>query len=246
MTNGNGYHEEVDGIYNGLILRSSNYDRWKEKQEADFEAALEALIEKKTPKDAVYKRPGRGGMTFDYVTGWWMIEQLNALFNRQWSWRIDKEEVGQNQVWVRGVLTVRMGPGPDGLVSKEAYGGADIKQASGGGKVIDIADDLKSASTDALKKAGSMIGIAADIYGKHGDHGITAEVGFDSSRFKVLLMRAKNLSMDEAGLKDWIIAQKDINPKGLGMEDLTEDMMNKILQRIVKMDTDRQKDTTNA
>ena len=139
-----------------------------------------------------------------------------------------------------------MGPGPDGLVSKEAYGGADIKQASGGGKVIDIADDLKSASTDALKKAGSMIGIAADIYGKHGDHGITAEVGFDSSRFKVLLMRAKNLSMDEAGLKDWIIAQKDINPKGLGMEDLTEDMMNKILQRIVKMDTDRQKDTTNA
>ena len=61
-----------------------------------------------------------------------------------------------------------------------------------------------------------------------------------------LLMRAKNLSMDEAALKDWIIAQKDINPKGLGMEDLTEDMMNKVLQRIVKMDTDRQKETTNA
>ena len=52
--------------------------------------------------------------------------------------------------------------------------------------------------------------------------------------------------LDEASLKDWIIAQKDINPKGLGMEDLTEDMMNKILQRIVKMDTDRQKETANA
>ena len=246
MTSTNGYYNEVDGAYTGLILRSSNYERWKEKQEADFEAALEALINKTTPKDAVYQRPGRGGMTFDYVTGWWMIEQLNALFNRQWSWRIDREEVGQHQVWVRGVLTVRMGPGPEGLVSKEAYGGADIKQASGGGKVIDIADDLKSASTDALKKAGSMLGIAADIYGKHGDHGTAPEVGFDSSRFKVLLMRAKNLSMDEEALKDWIVAQTDINPKGSSMEDLTEKMMDQVLQRIVKMDTDRQKAEKNA
>jgi len=246
MTNKNGHKEEVEGAYTGLILKSKNYEKWAQKTQEDFENALEALIEKKTPKDVIYQRPGRGGMTFNYVSGSWMIEQLNALFQRQWSWRIDKEEVGQNQVWVRGILTVRMGPGPDGLISKEAYGGADIKTQSGGGKIIDIADDLKSASTDALKKAGSLIGIAADIYGTHGDHGTASEVGFDSGRFKVVLMRAKNLDMDEAALKEWILVQKDINPDKITMEDLTEMQMNKVLQKLVKMDTERQKETTNA
>ena len=59
-------------------------------------------------------------------------------------------------------------------------------------------------------------------------------------------MRAKNLSMDEEALKDWIVSQTDINPKGSSMEDLTEKMMDQVLQRIVKMDTDRQKAEKNA
>jgi len=237
--------QEVEGAYAGLILKSSNFERYRDKIQEEFEIALESLIEKKTPKDAVYKRPGRGGMTFDYVSGWWMIEQLNALFNREWSWRIDREEVGQLQVWVRGVLTVRMSPGPEGLISKEAYGGADIKM-QGGSKVIDIADDLKAASTDALKKASSMLGIAADIYGKHSDHANSTEVGFSSTRSKVVISRASNLGMDEDQLKEWVITQEDINPKGDVMDDLSEAQMNKVLQKLVKMDTDQQKAGVNV
>ena len=57
--NGNGYHSDPEGAYQGLILKSSNYDRWKEKQQAEFEAALESLLDEKTPKDAIYKRQGR-------------------------------------------------------------------------------------------------------------------------------------------------------------------------------------------
>ena len=151
----------------------------------------------------------------------------------------------QRQDWVRGVLTVSMSPGPDGLISKEDYGGVDIKM-QGGSKVIDIADDLKAASTDALKKAGSMLGIAADIYGKHSDHGNTQEVGFDSNRFRLLIMRAKNLGMDEDGLKDWILKQEDINPKQTVMEDLNEAEMNKALQKLVRLDTERQKELSNV
>jgi len=247
--NGNGHYEEPEGAYSGLILRSSNYDRWKEKQQAEFEAALESLLDEKTPKDAIYKREGRGKMQFDYVQGWWMIKQLNALFNRNWSWRIEKEEVGQSQVWVRGLLTVRMGPGPDGLVVKEAYGGADIKHFGGGnakgGQVIDIADDLKAASTDALKKAASMLGIAADIYGGHADSGV-GKSGFDPKRFKVLIMRAGNLGMDEDGLRDFVINHKEINPDGTPMEEMTEGKLNQLLGLLVKMDTEKQKEEANV
>ena len=251
VSNGNGHHpnEEVDGAYSNLILRSSNHDRWYQKQQAEFEQALESLLDEKTPKDAIYKREGRGKMQFDYVQGWWMIKQLNALFQRNWSWRIEKEEVGQSQVWVRGVLTVRMGPGPDGLVYKEAYGGADIKHFGGGnskgGQVIDIADDLKAASTDALKKAASMLGIAADIYGGHSD-GSQSKSGFDPKRFKVVFMRASNLGMDEDALGLWVTEQKDINPDATPMEDLTEQKLNQVLQKLVKLDTERQKEAVTS
>ena len=228
---------EMEGAYSGLILKSTNFAKWAEKGQAEFEIALEALIEKKTPVDAVYKRPGRGGMTFDYVSGWWMIEQLNSLFNRQWSWRIDREEVGQSQVWVRGVLTVRMAPGPDGLISKEAYGGADIKM-QGGSRIIDIADDLKAASTDALKKAGSMLGIAADIYGKHGDNTGGEVVPDNKEKFAAIMMRAKNLGMDEDSLKAWILEQTDVNPGKTAMEELNQVGILKVLNKLVKMDTE--------
>ena len=247
--NGNGYHSDPEGAYQGLILKSSNYDRWKEKQQAEFEAALESLLDEKTPKDAIYKRQGRGNMNFDYVQGWWMIKQLNALFSRHWSWRIEKEEVGQSQVWVRGILTVRIGPGEDGLVSKEAYGGADIKHFGGGnskgGQVIDIADDLKAASTDALKKAASMIGIAADIYGGHSDSA-QSKSGFDPKRFKVLIMRAGNLGMDEEALKEFILTNAEINPEETPMEEMTEGKLNQVLGLLVKMDTAKQKEAANA
>ena len=42
---------EMEGAYSGLILKSTNFAKWAEKGQAEFETALEALIEKKTPVD---------------------------------------------------------------------------------------------------------------------------------------------------------------------------------------------------
>lgn len=114
-----------------------------------------------TPAKYIKNRAGRGGKTFSYVEVGYVIQVLNKTFGYFWDWEIDEQHSGDNQVWVKGRLTIK---NPSGFsVAKTAFGGSDIKKTANG-QVIDIADDLKAASADALKKAASMIGIASDVY----------------------------------------------------------------------------------
>ncbi len=139
-----------------------------ELSEEKYKVALTSLITGKTPKDAMYQRPIRGGTEVDYVPGWWFIEQLNALFGHLWDFEVLRETIGEKQIWLLGKLTVKL---PGGMaVHKTAYGGSDIKvyadHSPKAGKVIDIGDDLKAAATDSLKKAATLFGLASDIYRK--------------------------------------------------------------------------------
>lgn len=122
------------------------------------------LLSTITPKKYIKKRKGRAGMVYDYVETNYVIGRLNATFLYNWRaeviWHsIDKEI---NQVIVKIKLTARFADGTE--VVKEAFGGADIQRNKATGKVIDLADCLKSAESDALKKASSMLGIAWDVY----------------------------------------------------------------------------------
>lgn len=129
--------------------------------------AQKSLVEKRTPPQYIKERRGRGG-TFSYVEVGYVIDQLNQLFNFMWDFEVLEEKIGLKQIWVKGKLTAHIGPGID--VVKTAYGGIEIKvyaettEAHKAGEVIDIADDLKAAASDALKKAASLIGVASDIY----------------------------------------------------------------------------------
>jgi len=147
-----------------------------------YEAALRNLVTGITPKDVVYQRPARGGLQVDYVPVWWFIDQANSLFSYLWDFEILEQNVGTKQIWVKGALTVKV-PGrtvvehhPDGTttetrydqieVKKTQFGGSDIKfYKERPGESIDIADDLKSAASDAEKKCFTLLGFAADIYG---------------------------------------------------------------------------------
>lgn len=51
------------------------------------------------------------------------------------------------------------------LITKEQFGRADVKFKKGTKILLDYGNDLKAASTDALKKCASELGIASDIYG---------------------------------------------------------------------------------
>lgn len=187
------------------------------KQHEKYLAALTNLVTSKTPRDVVFERPIRGGAKVDYVPGWWFIQQLNALFGYLWDFEIDEQSVGQQQVWVRGKLTVKL---PNGItVTKTAFGGADIKKYSErnqekAGQIIDIADDLKAASTDAMKKAATLLGIASDIYGQRE---VIEQTGPGRKHLDALYKLGAAKDMTKEQVDDLCVAEHGGRPEELEM-----------------------------
>jgi hypothetical protein len=131
-----------------------------------------ALILKKTPQQYVKQRPAKGGGTWDYVTGGYVKKCLNLMFGWDWSFEIMEQMILHDEAIVKGKLTCRSN-GKE--IVKMQFGNKDIvykKQTAeditkGNPRIpLSIGNDLKSASTDCLKKCASEIGIASDIYNK--------------------------------------------------------------------------------
>lgn len=120
-----------------------------------------SFLTQKTPAEHIKNRPGPGGKAYSYVEVGHVINLLNQAFSYNWDFRIQDQQVGNKQVWVRGELTVRIGPIS---IIKAQYGGADIKMNKVTNQPLSIADDLKAAASDCLKKCSSLLGVAADLY----------------------------------------------------------------------------------
>lgn len=120
----------------------------------------------RTPREQVYRRKGRGKDEFDYVTGSYCVKWLNFVFGWNWDWEVTSHGTNkaETQIWALGKLTVR-GTHPGQIIVKTAFGRSEVKQLKTGGD-LDYGNDLKAASTDAMKKAASLLGFASDIYGK--------------------------------------------------------------------------------
>lgn len=120
----------------------------------------------RTPREQVYRRKGRGRDEFDYVTGSYCTKWLNFVFGWNWDWEITSHGTNKagTQVWALGRLTVR-GNKLGQVIVKTGFGRSEVKQLKAGGD-LDYGNDLKAASTDAMKKAASLLGFASDIYGK--------------------------------------------------------------------------------
>ncbi|MCL5091170.1 MAG: RAD52 family DNA repair protein [Patescibacteria group bacterium] len=119
------------------------------------------FINQKTPPEFIKKRPGPGGMELNYVEIGYVVNLLNQVFGWDWDFRIVEEQIGNKQVWVRGELAVRL---KGHTIVKAQYGGAEIKFNRSSGESISIADDLKAAASDSLKKCASLLQIASDVY----------------------------------------------------------------------------------
>ena len=124
----------------------------------------------RTPENHIYHRPAKGGGTWDYVTGVYVKKILNYVFGWMWDFQIvDKGKEGE-LVWVQGRLTIKNRSGKP-MIIKEQFGRADIKFKRGKPHkpefMLDYGNDLKAATTDALKKCASELGIASDIYGRN-------------------------------------------------------------------------------
>ena len=118
---------------------------------------------KKTPAQYVKKRPAKGGGQWDYVTGGYVKKVLNLMFGWDWDFEIISEQVLHGEAIVKGKLTCRTN---GRTIVKMQFGNKDIICKKGTDIPLSIGNDLKAASTDALKKCAAEIGIAADIYNK--------------------------------------------------------------------------------
>lgn len=129
------------------------------------------FINQKTPSQYVKQRPGPAGRELSYVEVGYVVNVLNQAFGWDWDFRVVDQQVGKKQVWVRGELAVRV-KGHE--IVKSQYGGSDIRMGRTG-ESLNIADDLKTAASDCLKKCASLLGIAGDIYWKDLDSKILTE-----------------------------------------------------------------------
>ncbi len=139
---------------------------------AGLNEAQAMILSQRTPVDAIRYRVGRGnGQQLAYVSHAWVTRVLNEAFGFRWSWDVTDTVIVPDltnpaEVIVRGRLTVTTPDG--GTVVKEQFGSTDVKRYKNGG-VISLGDDLKAASSDALKKAASLLGVALDLYGASDD-----------------------------------------------------------------------------
>ena len=177
----------------------------------------------RTPAEHIKTRPAKGGGQWNYVTGVYVKKVLNYTFGWLWDFEVvDKGNVQENgkmkQIWVQGKLTVKTIDKNGNIIPaivKTQFGGADVKYTKKG--MMDYANDLKSATTDCLKKCASEIGIASDVYGANEFVGIKKTKGkthyvdfVEKLKTKVEELRAKGESWNKTYIK---ITGKKYNPK---------------------------------
>jgi hypothetical protein len=185
------------------------------------------LITTKTPEKYTRTRPGKGGTPWIYVSGAYIKKMLNLAFGWDWDFNVISHQFDINigQAYVLGRLTIRNG---GRTIIKEQFGRVDIKfkalkdekgnyvkDAKGKNiastEPLDLGNDLKAATTDALKKCASEIGIAADIYAAEEFKEVEiVEVGQDlETELKDLFNRVEIPNVEEEMNIQRIIDQKE-------------------------------------
>lgn len=117
------------------------------------------LLEQPFGPEQIKQREGNFGKTLDYIEGHAVIQRLNDAFDADWSFNIVRHDILKetDEVVVLGELKA-------GSVVKTQFGSSRITRARESGEIISLADDLKAAATDALKKAATLLGVGLHLY----------------------------------------------------------------------------------
>lgn len=119
------------------------------------------MLLKRTPSVFVKERPAKGGGKWKFVSAGYVKKCLNIMFGWDWDFEVVSEQIICNQVLVKGRLTCRTN---GKTIVKMQFGKKEIMYKKGTQDPLDIGNDFKAATSDALKKCAAEIGIAADIY----------------------------------------------------------------------------------
>ena len=115
------------------------------------------LLEQPFSPEEIKQRDGSFGQTLNYVSGYTVIDRLNQAFESLWSFEITAHEIHEDEVIVIGKLSA-------GGTVKMQFGSSRITRVKDTGEAISLADDLKAATTDAIKKAASLLGVGLHLY----------------------------------------------------------------------------------
>ena len=122
------------------------------------------LLEKPFDPNQIKQREGNFGKMLDYIEGHTVVKRLNDSFEANWSFAILKHEILKetDEVVVLGELSA------NGIV-KTQFGSSKITRARETGEMISLADDLKAAATDAIKKCATLMGVGLHLYNNDGN-----------------------------------------------------------------------------
>lgn len=114
------------------------------------------VIERPLPKEKIRQRPGKAGLTFDYVTPDFIINLLNEAFEYRWSTDIFHQSMHGDTALVGLNLTVW--DAEDNAINKSQFGSCDVGRGMGPGEAF------KGAASDAMKKSATLLGVALELY----------------------------------------------------------------------------------
>jgi hypothetical protein len=126
------------------------------------------ILEKPFGPEQIKQREGNFGKMLDYIEGHTVIQRLNDAFDADWSFTILHHDILKetDEVIVTGELKA-------GTIVKTQFGSSRITRARESGDIISLADDLKAAATDAVKKAATLLGVGLHLY--RNDHPQTGD-----------------------------------------------------------------------
>jgi hypothetical protein len=90
------------------------------------------------------------------------VDRLHEAFDHDWSFELTRREIIGDQILVEVKLTAA------GLI-KTGIGGAAITRGEDNKTVLSLADDIKMAEADGLKRACRLLGIGSELYATEQD-----------------------------------------------------------------------------
>jgi len=116
------------------------------------------VLEREFDDSQLKTKTGTFGNQVSYIEGAAVIARLNEAFEAMWSFEVIEHKVLEDEIVVLGKLSA-------GGISKSQFGSTRITRNRDAGEIVSTGDDLKAASTDALKKCATLLGVGLYLYG---------------------------------------------------------------------------------
>jgi len=101
----------------------------------------------------------RGGVEVTFISGEQVVSRLNEVLGvAGWSFRVLRHDINPeaDEAWALGELEAEIG---ERTVVRQQFGSQKLRRSRGTGAPLDLGFDLKGASTDAMKKCASLLGV---------------------------------------------------------------------------------------